>query len=180
MSRQWGSAAAARPAHQHTALCSRTAEALPFYSTQPRPPIHRTPFLACAPACPPACRAQGVQFMRCLVWEVVRLHHFDSSLVPRIKRHLPVGVEPVLGESEWGAGAGAGLGAGLGMGPIVTRHGFLLHQLACLLIVKCPANPACLPAWLPACRCHGWAPGCCCWASAISRRKRTWRAGCPA
>ena len=73
-----------------------------------------------------------------------------------------------------------GLGAGLGMGPIVTRHGFLLHQLACLLIVKCPANPACLPAWLPACRCHGWAPGCCCWASAISRRKRTWRAGCPA
>jgi hypothetical protein len=31
----------------------------------------------------------------------------------------------------------------------VTRHGFLLHQLAYLFIVNCSANPASLPpAWL--------------------------------
>lgn len=35
-------------------------------------------------------KAQGVQFMRCLVWEVVRMQHTGSALVPRIKRHFPV------------------------------------------------------------------------------------------
>lgn len=44
--------------------------------------------------------AQGVQFMRCLVWEVVRgKHHAShmheelqhlSAVIPRVKRHLPV------------------------------------------------------------------------------------------
>ena len=79
-----------------------------------RPPPACPP--ACLPARPPACRAQIVQFVRCLVWEVVRLHHFDSALVPRVKRHLPVGVELVLGDSEWGAASGTGLGWGLGWG----------------------------------------------------------------
>ena len=61
---------------------------LPLH-TQAHPPRPR----GCLPFFPPPCRrAQIVQFVRCLVWEVVRLHHFESALVPRVKRHLPVGV----------------------------------------------------------------------------------------
>ena len=48
-------------------------------------------------ALPSYCRAQGVQFMRRLVWEVLRLHHLNTiSIKPRVQRHLPV--------SWWGAG----------------------------------------------------------------------------
>jgi hypothetical protein len=65
------------------------------------PPTTPAACLACLP--PPACRSQGVQFVRCLVWEVVRMHHLGSYLVPRIKRHFPVG-----GRASVRGGAGRG------------------------------------------------------------------------
>ena len=44
------------------------------------------------PAFNPACRAQGVQFMRHLVWQVLRVHHQGTTgIKPRVQRHLPVG-----------------------------------------------------------------------------------------
>ena len=49
---------------------------------------------ALARPCPPlpACRAQDVQFLRCLMWQVVRMQHHGCCLQPRVKRFLPVGV----------------------------------------------------------------------------------------
>ena len=39
----------------------------------------------------PACRTQGVQFMRQMVWQVLRLHHQGTiNIKPRVQRHLPV------------------------------------------------------------------------------------------
>ena len=72
------------------------------------PPTTPAACLACLP--PPACRSQGVQFVRCLVWEVVRMHHLGSYLVPRIKRHFPVG-----GRASVRGGAGRGGPSGQGI-----------------------------------------------------------------
>lgn len=53
-------------------------------------------FLTCSSHCIAAiaglslCSAQGVQFMRHLVLETVKLHHHGGKLTPRANRHLPV------------------------------------------------------------------------------------------
>ena len=39
---------------------------------------------------PAACRYKGYMFVRCLMVEVLKSHHFEGCLQPRIKRHLPV------------------------------------------------------------------------------------------
>lgn len=55
-------------------------------------------FLTCSSHCiaaiagPSLCSAQGVQFMRHLVLETVKLHHHGGKLTPRANRHLPVRV----------------------------------------------------------------------------------------
>ena len=94
-------------------LLHQSAPAL-LLKPQPACHLHAAPpttpaCLACLP--PPACRSQGVQFVRCLVWEVVRMHHLGSYLVPRIKRHLPVAGRvggagpPAQGMVEWWCGS---------------------------------------------------------------------------
>jgi hypothetical protein len=71
--------------------------------------FHNT--FACLACLAPPCRSQGVQFVRCLVWEVVRMHHLSSYLVPCIKRHLPVAGRgggagpPAQGMVEWWCGS---------------------------------------------------------------------------
>lgn len=111
---------------------------------------------------PPKCRAQGVQFMRQLVWEVLRMHHQDTiNIKPRVQRHLPVSActpsDPEAARS----------------GPIWVRHWKAEWLVFGAEMRLQPSSPSARPPLLALPRYPGWAPGCCCWGFGITLASST-------